>query len=57
MFHRDGDEARSIILDLNLTYRLEKLGDIVQGPGRKKMSVDVIFKIFFYSSEKQSDNN
>jgi hypothetical protein len=50
IFHRDSDGVKSIILDLNMTYKLEKLGDIFQGPGRKTMSVDVIFDTFFYSS-------
>jgi len=52
VFHRDGDDIKSIILDLNMTYKLEKIGDILQGPGRKTMTVDVIFDIFFYNSQK-----
>jgi hypothetical protein len=40
------------VLDLNMTYNLEKVGDPNLGPGKKIMSADLLFETFYISQNE-----
>ena len=42
IFHKDFSDTKALILDVNMSFNLEKTGDPVKGPGKKTMVVDLL---------------
>lgn len=44
-------DRKSLVIDMNLKYNMEKFGDLVNGPGRSVNEIDIFFRLLFENKQ------